>query len=154
MRRRDRQITDIETMVDILKRCDTIRLGLNGEDGPYVVPLSFGFEVVDGTVLIYIHGARGGLKHDLIARDPRVCVEADLCHGFIEVHDGITTLYESLIGFGLAEEVQGADKARGLDLLLEHCGFPGYACNAAMTAMTAVYRITLRQLTGKRNPAP
>jgi len=50
--------------------------------------------------------------------------------------------------------VQGADKARGLDLLLEHCGFPGYACNAAMTAMTAVYRITLRRLTGKRNPAP
>ena len=40
MRRKDREITDMETMLDILRRCDTVRIGMRGEEFPYVVPVS------------------------------------------------------------------------------------------------------------------
>ena len=45
MRRKDREVTDKDAILDILLRCDTIRLGLAGADGPYVVPLSFGLDL-------------------------------------------------------------------------------------------------------------
>ena len=63
-------------------RCDTIRLGLNNGEYPYVVPVSFGFEVSEGRIVIYIHGARDGLKRQLIAANGKVCVEADLFNGY------------------------------------------------------------------------
>lgn len=43
MRRSDREITDFNEIVDVLRRADTIRLGLHDDPYPYVVPLSFGF---------------------------------------------------------------------------------------------------------------
>ena len=39
MRRKNREVTDMNEILDILRRCDTIRLGLTGADGPYVVPV-------------------------------------------------------------------------------------------------------------------
>ncbi len=67
MRRSDRKITDFDEIVSVLRRCDTVRLGINGGDYPYVVPLSFGMEVLGGKVHIYVHGAKEGHKHDLIS---------------------------------------------------------------------------------------
>ena len=44
MRRYNREITDQDAILDILWRYDTIRPGLTGADGPYVVTLSFGLD--------------------------------------------------------------------------------------------------------------
>jgi nitroimidazol reductase NimA-like FMN-containing flavoprotein (pyridoxamine 5'-phosphate oxidase superfamily) len=51
MRRTDREVLEFADIVDILRRSDTIRLGLNGDPYPYVVPLTFGFEVIGGSVI-------------------------------------------------------------------------------------------------------
>ena len=45
MRRKDRQVTDWQEICAILDACQVLHLGLQGADGPYVVPLSFGWEV-------------------------------------------------------------------------------------------------------------
>jgi hypothetical protein len=37
---------------------------------PYVVPLSFGFAEEGGRIKIYFHGAKAGMKHDLIRANP------------------------------------------------------------------------------------
>ncbi len=151
MRRSDREIKEFAKIVDVLDRCDTIRLGLWGDEFPYVVPLSFGYEVAQGKIVVYIHGAKEGLKHDLIAKNNKICVEADLCHRFTEIenHD-VTTEYESVIGFGTAEKADEAETLKGLDLILAHCGFPNYPYNKAATAVLTVYKITLDHVTGKR----
>ena len=151
MRRRDCEVTDFDEIVDILRRADTVRLGLHDTPYPYVVPLSFGFEVVDGKLTLYFHGAREGLKHDLIARDPHVCVEADIFHRYADLPDGdVTTEYESVIGFGTAARVTGGEAVRGADLLCAHCGYAGYAYDRAALEVTALYKITLYSVTGKR----
>jgi nitroimidazol reductase NimA-like FMN-containing flavoprotein (pyridoxamine 5'-phosphate oxidase superfamily) len=151
MRRSDREITDYNEIIDILRRADTIRLGLHDEPYPYVVPLSFGFEESDGVIKIYFHGAKEGLKHDLIAKNPHVCAETDILHRYAESSPGsITAEYESFIGFGTAELVTGDEAVKGLDLLLAHCGYAGYEYDRAALNFTAVYRIILDSFTGKR----
>jgi len=44
MRRNDREIKSREEMLEILSKCDVIRLGINTLDYPYVVPMNFGVE--------------------------------------------------------------------------------------------------------------
>jgi nitroimidazol reductase NimA-like FMN-containing flavoprotein (pyridoxamine 5'-phosphate oxidase superfamily) len=150
MRRSDREITDFDEIIDVLRRADTIRLGLHDEPYPYIVPLSFGLEVADGKIALYFHGAKEGLKHDLIAKNPHVCVEADIFHSYVETAKSVTTEYESVIGFGVCERIIGFDDARGLDTLLTHCGFDGFAYDRAVLDVTAVYRVALERVTGKR----
>ena len=133
-----------------MRRADTIRLGLHGEYYPYVVPLSFGFEVNGDKIAIYFHGAKEGLKHDLIAKNNRVCVEADIINGYVKLAKGATTDYESIIGFGTCELVSGDEAAHGLELLLTHCGFDGLEYDRAVLDISAVYKIVLESITGKR----
>ena len=151
MRRTDREITSFDEITGILRRADTIRLGLHGDPYPYVVPLSFAMEAGEGTIALYFHGAKDGLKHGLLAKNPLVCVEADVFHGYAETPGGVTTRYESVIGFGKAARVYGDEAARGLDLLLARCGYGGYAYDTAALEATAVYRIALESFTGKGN---
>ncbi len=152
MNRTDREITDKREIIDILKRCDTIRIGLSGGECPYVVPLSFGADFGGELPVLYIHGAERGLKTDLIAKDPSVCVEADIFYKVEETRTGITARYESVIGFGKIEKAKGDEKLRGLSLILEHYSrsdFPLGRCG--YLDRTAVYKITLHSVTGKKN---
>lgn len=152
MRKSDREITDFSSVVRLLESCDTIRLGLNGKDYPYVVPLSFGMEVREGQIVLYFHGAGEGLKHDLIAADDRVCVEADILRGYRATEHSVTADYKSVIGFGKIERVESfEERVKGLQLLLDHCGTPGYSAEAcAAVPRTVVYKITLARVTGKQ----
>ena len=36
MRRKDREVTDLQEIFDILKRCDTVRIAVYGEEYPYI----------------------------------------------------------------------------------------------------------------------
>lgn len=152
MKRKDREITDFKEIADILERCGVIRLGLNGHDYPYTVPLSFGFEVIGSIITVYFHGAAAGHKHELIAADSRVCVEADILSGYTENRYGVTTGYESVIGFGRAVAVTGGEALHGLRLILEHCGYGGYnVAECGALDGTLVYKVALDSVTGKRN---
>ena len=150
MRRADREIQALDEIVAVLDRCETIRLGINGGDYPYVVPLSFGYALEDGRLAVYFHGAGEGLKHTLLAADSRVCIEADMCHRFVEHGGDFTCEYESVIGFGRAQQVSGSEAERGLDLLMAHCGFAGRKYDRRVLSITTVYKITVEQITGKR----
>jgi len=150
MRRNDREVTDFAQITDILQRADTIRLGLHDEPYPYVVPLSFGFEACDGKITLYFHGATEGLKHNLIKKNPLVCVEADILHRYAAVGNNLTAEYESFIRFGKAERIVGNEAVKGLDLLLVHCGYDGFDYDRAVLDITLIYKIELDSFTGKR----
>lgn len=62
MRRKDREITDFNEIMKIIDKCDTCRLALIDEEYPYIVPLNFGVDVVDGQVYFYFHSANQGKK--------------------------------------------------------------------------------------------
>ena len=152
MLRKEREINDFAEIVDVLKRCDTIRIAMQGEDYPYVVPVSFGMQVIDDIVTLYFHGPHRGRKFELLQKQPKVCVEGDI---FLKVEPtsyGITTRYESVIGFGTVEPTTGEEKVHGLRAITEHYGFPAYPLERCKgLAAASVYKITLTELTGKRN---
>ena len=151
MRKAEREITSFEEIAEVLSRCDTIRIGISDADAPYIVPLSFGYEVLEGKIAIYFHGAKAGRKAELLRSLPRVCMEADICHGFVDNgRGGYTCDYESVIGYGTVELLEGAEADKGIRLLLEHCGITAEACPAEAMAVTAVHRVILDELSGKR----
>ena len=153
MRRKDREVQNKEEILDILRRCDTVRVSMHGEKYPYTVPFSFGMETIDGSVTIYFHCAVSGMKSDLLAKDPHVCVEAD---HFIKVNKtdhGITTLYESVIGFGKCFLVEDIDEIKhGLALIIEHYGYSDYPLDSCSGLQhLQCWKIVLEEITGKRN---
>jgi nitroimidazol reductase NimA-like FMN-containing flavoprotein (pyridoxamine 5'-phosphate oxidase superfamily) len=150
MRRTDREITNRDEIIDVLKRSNTIRLGIHAEPFPYVVPLSFGFEDTGDEIHIYFHGAREGFKHSLLDKNRHVCVEADIFHRYAETEAGLTTEYESIIGFGLAETVEDEEAVKGMDLVCSHCGYHGYVYDTRALKFMRIYKITLSSITGKR----
>ncbi|PID57865.1 hypothetical protein CSB45_06515 [candidate division KSB3 bacterium] len=74
MRRKDKEICDIQQIEAIITASTVCRLGLCLHGRPYVVPLNFGYN--DRT--IYLHSAQKGKKLDILRQNPRVCVEFDL----------------------------------------------------------------------------
>lgn len=150
MRRIDREVKSEEEILAILEKCQVLRLALNSETYPYIVPLSFGCEMVGERPYLYVHGATKGLRHALLAADWRVCFEADFFGGYIQSNDGISCQFESVIGFGRAELVTGEEAVHGLQCILNHCGFAGNPIPPATVNHTSVWRITVSQMTGKR----
>lgn len=150
MRKAQREITNLEEIADVLSRCDTVRIGINDAGLPYIVPLSFGYEILNGKIAVCFHGAKAGRKAELLRSLPRVCVEADLCHGFVDNgRGGYTCDYESVIGYGNVELLEGVEAEKGIRLLLEHCDIQAEACPAEAMAVTAVNRVILDEISGK-----
>ena len=151
MRKSNREIKEFDKIVELLDRCQVIRLGLYADDYPYVVPLSFGWEVNDGKLEIYFHCAKEGKKIDLMAKCDRVCVEADILNGYRATERGVTADYESVIGFGTVKEVSGSEAIHGIKKLLDHCSISGYSPeDCVLMGIVAVYKITIENMTGKK----
>ena len=151
MNRKDREVTNLKEIIEIINSCETLRLGINNGEYPYVVPLSYGFETVGDKLVFYTHSAMKGLKLDLIKANPKVCVEIDGMNGYVETARGVTTNYRSFIGFGTAEIADYNDTVKGLDLLLQHCNITGYSAEeCAKLGITTVLKITVDNYTAKR----
>lgn len=155
MLNKKREITDINEIYAVLKGCNTIRLGLTSPDGPYIVPLSFGIELDNGVVTVYVHGASKGLKADCMRDHPHVCVEGDIFIRTERMKHGITTRYESVIGFGTAEQLTDMDeKKHGLQLIDEHYSEGSFNLDECKSlAGVTVWRVRLTKISGKHNLA-
>lgn len=57
MTRREREVTDINDILQIINETKILHLGLSDEGWPYVVPMNYGYEYVDGKLTFYLHGA-------------------------------------------------------------------------------------------------
>lgn len=60
MRRKDREITDFDEIMNIINKCDTCRLALFDKEFPYIVPLNFGVDIRDEQLYLYFHCAKKG----------------------------------------------------------------------------------------------
>lgn len=54
MRRSDREITDYDDILEVVKRCDVCRIAMFDEEYPYIVPMNFGYTIEeDNSMVIY-----------------------------------------------------------------------------------------------------
>ncbi len=120
MRRKDREIKDIKEIINILDNCKTAHLAMVDKGMPYVVPLSYGYELVEGQITLYFHSAKEGRKLDILKENSNVCFEIS-CEGEpqqAEIPCNSGYFYSSIIGNGKAVFVEDeAEKCKGLRLM-------------------------------------
>ena len=138
MRRKDREITDFNEIIEIIRKCDCCRLAFNDKDFPYIVPLNFGLHVDGDKVELYFHCAKEGTKLDLIRQDNRATFEMDCGHRFImyEERMSCTMGYESVIG--------------ALKILMAQYHEEDFKFNTDMMKVTTVFKLVVSDMTGKR----
>ncbi len=156
MRRSDREITDFEEMLDIMRECDVCRLALNGDGYPYILPLNFGMRVDGGRVELFFHGAAEGTKFDLIGRDNRAAFEMDCGHQLVDNlrSESCAMNYRSVIGYGRIEPVLDGEKYDALCLLMTHYHKEEFPISRAMMPHTRVFKLVVEHMSGKRRESP
>lgn len=153
MRRADKQVLDAEQISSVIESADHLALGIAGRDGwPYVVPMSFGW---DGRA-IYLHGARSGLKLELLADSPKVCfqITADVRTVIGDRPEKATQHYRSVTGFGILRELTDKeDKLHALNVIMDHYRGPRLdALDDRMDASVWTARIDIEHTSGKCSP--
>ena len=123
MRRKDREITDRNEIMNMLGTMDTVRIALNDPEGAYIVPLSFGYEERNGNLCLYMHSAPEGRKIDMIRASSAAGFELDRAEGLVEGDRACeySMKYSSIIGRGritLIEDME--EKLHGMLKIMEH----------------------------------
>ena len=158
MRRKDREVKDIQEILQIVGKAKILHLGLLDGDYPYVVPLHYGFEYTEDEqqLTFYMHGANEGHKLDLIRQNPNACIELE-CD--IELVSGgenpckYGSTFASVIGKGRVEVVrEPSEKIRGLKLLMKTQTGREFDIDERMAASVTVIKVTLSEFTAKSRP--
>lgn len=154
MRRTDREIKDFSQIVDIMKRCKVCNLCFNDEY-PYVVPLNFGMKVDNGEVILYFHGADNGRKHDLIKRNNKVgfVMENMLSVVTSEIVCNSFTNFESVMGYGRLEYVNGEEKKEALRFIMKQYTEPNgenFKFESEIIKRTCVMKLKVEGLSAKK----
>lgn len=122
MRNKSNEVKEFSEIVDIISRCDTIRIAMFDEPYPYIVPVNFGEEIIGDQVVFYIHTDYEGKKNDLLAKNPNIAFEMDCNHElyYRESNMSCNFRYESVVGTGRVEIVPEEEKEKALTLLMNH----------------------------------
>lgn len=158
MRRKDREVTDIQEILRIVSKAKILHLGLSDGDFPYIVPLHYGYEYTEDKqeLTFFMHGAKEGHKLDLIRMDPNACVELECDIELVSGGDDpckYGSAYASVMGRGRVEIVEDAqEKIRGLKLLMKHQTGRDFAIDERMSSAVVVLKISLFEFTGKSRP--
>ena len=154
MRRKDREITEYDEIVEVIRNCDIARLGLIDGEYAYVLPLNFGMDQdEEGKVILYFHSAMEGHKTELLREGCKASFEMDTRHEleYDESRGYCTYYFESVMGKGTIHILNEDEKFAALEKLMDHYhpGMKAYFNPAAMPR-TLAYCLRVEEMTGKR----
>ena len=157
MTRRERQITDPEKIKEIFEKSLILHLAMVDGDEPYVVPMNYGYEFVEDSLVLYLHGARRGRKLDIINKNNKVFfeMECDLqpFEGSVACKFGIS--YASVMGVGKAVLVDDVEeKKHALSVLMKTQTNRDFEFNDKMVSVVSIIRIDVKEYTAKYRPLP
>lgn len=157
MTRREREVTDLQQIREILDAGKVIHLGLVDDGMPYVVPMNYGFEMENGKLTIYLHSSNKGYKLDVIRKNPVCCFEMD-CNvvpfeGKVACQYG--NAYSSVMGRGVVEIVEDVElKKKAMSLLMKTQTGKDFTFDDRLVSIVTVLRIVVSEYTAKRRPLP
>lgn len=171
MRRKDREVRDIQKITGILAEAQVCRLGFYDSTAQevYIVPLNYGWQWQDadtepaegcgpqGSLQLYFHGAKEGRKLELIAQaEGTSSVGFEIETGFA-LHPADTACshsaaFKSIIGNGRVEMVtDGEEKIAALGLIMRHYTGRSWEFTDAQAEAVAVFRLTVSTLSCKEH---
>ena len=157
MTKRELQITDENQIRAILDTAKVVHLGLCVDNEPYVVPMNYGYTMIDGKLTVYLHSAVLGKKLDMIRKNPRVFIEMDCdrqpFEGEKPCQYGLS--YSSLMGWGTAHIIEDvAEKEQAMTALMKTQTQKDFTFNEKLVSIVAVVRIDVEEYTAKHRPIP
>ena len=60
MRRADREVTDVNEIIDIIDHCKVCHIAMMDGEWPYLLAMNFAYSYEDGQLIIYLHSAKEG----------------------------------------------------------------------------------------------
>ena len=156
MRRKDREVTDFETILGIIDECNIIRIGLADGDFPYIVPLNFAYTVSGKQIEFYVHGAMAGRKYELMKKNQKCSFEMDIplkMDCMVDKKD-VTMRYKSVMGTADITFLEEEEKQNAIDNIImnRYEETRNFDYNRKTVAVTAVAKLTVIDLTAKVNP--
>lgn len=154
MRRTDREVTDPKELQAILDQCQVLRVGGQDEEGMFIVPVNFGYDLKDGKLTLYFHSAYQGRKADAFQKGGSVAFEMDC--GFelkpAPAACGFSCAYSSIMGSGTIRMVlDPEEKVYGLNRVMAQLTGREWDMPAEAVERTAVFAIEAGHWTGKAN---
>ena len=153
MRRKDRQITEIEAIRAILDKAQVLHLAMIDGDRPYVVPLHYGYTLTDGRLTLYLHSAKEGRKLDVLQKNARVAFVLETDVSLVSGGDlpcKYGAAYASVMGEGRATILTDpVEKTDALTMLMKTQTGRNFYITEAMTDTVAVLRIDVEAFTAK-----
>lgn len=144
MRRKDREVTNIEEQLSILNDCKVCRIAVQDAQGLYIVPLSFGYSYDEGRLTLYFHSAPSGRKIRAIEENGSVAFEMDCRHRLIEAENacGYGCTFGSIIGSGTASIVRDTkEKQKALSRLMKHQTGKDFVFDGRQADAVTVFRL-------------
>ena len=154
---REREVTDINEIKEILDKSMIVHVGMIDGDEPYVVPMNYGYTLEDGELCIYLHGATVGRKIDIIKANPKVFfeMECDVTPFEGKVACQYGTTYASVMGLGKAEVLETPEeKIDGLVKFMKTQTGKDFTFDEKMVSIVSVIKITAKDFTAKKRPLP
>lgn len=160
MRRKDREMQNMEEILEVIKKENVCCVAFQDEPCPYLIPLNYGARMENGKLVLYFHGAAEGTKLDRIRKNPNVSYTV---YGGYELRFfedppcKSSAGFVSVCGSGRAEFVEPEKAGEALAVLMNHIGgpgkktfhpedFPAEACRNIQ-----VWRIVTETVTGKHH---
>lgn len=156
MRRKDREVTDFDTMLKIVNECNILRIGLTDGEFPYIVPLNFAYTVENQQMRFYIHGAMAGRKCELMQKNQKCSFEMDIPLELDCIYDkkDVTMRYKSVMGTASVRFLDGEEKQSAIDdiIMNRYEETRNFDYNREVVKRTAVAELTVLDWTAKINP--
>jgi nitroimidazol reductase NimA-like FMN-containing flavoprotein (pyridoxamine 5'-phosphate oxidase superfamily) len=153
MRRKDREVTDIGSIEEILSQCKTCHVAMVDNGLPYVVPLSYGYKVKGSVLELYFHSATEGKKLDILKRNNKVCFEVSYegepVHSKNPCNSG--SYFASVIGYGEVVFIENVDeKSEAISVMFKHQSGKYVTFTAEQVKGVCVFKIVSKEFTGKK----
>lgn len=152
MKKKDREITDKNTIKEILKNGKFASISMCRANEPYIVTLSYGFDLKQNS--LYFHSAKEGLKIEFLRENSNVCgtVVDDL--GYIM--NDCSHKYRSIVFWGKMAIVEDLEEKKyGFNIILNHLeNNPGktkkkFLKNEQAYDDIRIIRLNIIEMTGK-----
>ncbi len=151
MRRKDKEIYDIDLIKKILNEARIIRIAMCDGNEPYLVAMNFVY--MDGS--LYMHSAMEGRKIDVLMKNNRVAFQTDIgVELFVEEKAcNFSMKYMSIVGIGRAYLINDRDvKINALNGIMEkYTGKAVFEYAESLIEKTLIVKIEIDSLSGKKS---
>jgi len=152
MRRKDREVKDLQEILNIIDACKVCRIAMQDKEGLYIVPMNFGYIYTEGCLQLYFHSAKEGRKIEAFKANSDICFEMDCEHRLIEGDKACdySYAYKSIIGYGKVVFIdEPEEKKLALSALMKHQTGKDFKFTDNMTDSVCVFKIVARDFSGK-----